>query len=66
MEKKETDRLLEKLNQMLKSSNKAISIWTNLMKDNKYPKEDCIKHIDMSNKQKEAILKLIYKYETRR
>lgn len=66
MEQKDTDKLLKKLHQMLEKSNKAISIWIELMKKDKYPKEDCLKQIDISNQQKKAILKMIKNYETRR
>lgn len=66
MTQKEKDKLLEKLNQMLEKSDKAISFWIELMKNDKYPKEDCLKQIDISNKQKESILKMIEKYETKR
>lgn len=38
MTQKEKDKLLEKLNQMLEKSDKAISIWIELMKNDKYPK----------------------------
>ena len=62
----ETGRLLDKLNQMLEKSDKAISIWTDLMEQGKYPKEDCLKHIDVSNQQKNAILKMIEMYGTKR
>ena len=66
MTQKEKEKLLEKLNQMLEKSDKAISIWVGLMENDKYPKEDCLKQINISNQQKEAILKMIEKYEARR
>ena len=62
----ETDRLLGKLNQMLEKSDKAISIWMDLMEQDKYPKEDCLKQIDISNQQKNAILKMIEMYGTKK
>jgi hypothetical protein len=65
MTQEEKDRLLEKLNQMVELSNKAITIWTNLMEQGKYPAEDCLEHINISNQQKEACLKMIRKYDTR-
>lgn len=66
MEQKDKDKLLDKLNQMLEHSNKAISIWTDLMEQGKYPKEDCLKQIDISNQQKNSILKMIEMYGTKK
>ena len=63
MKQEDKDKLLEKLNQMLEKSDKAISIWVRLMENDKYPKEDCLKQINISNQQKESILKMIEKYE---
>lgn len=65
MTQEEKDKLLEKLNQMVEHSNKAITIWTNLMEQGKYPTEDCLEHINISNQQKEACLKMIRKYDTK-
>lgn len=62
MTQEDKDKLLGKLNQMLEKSDKAISIWVGLMENDKYPKEDCLKQINISNQQKEAILKMIEKY----
>lgn len=33
------------------------------MENDKYPKEDCLKQINISNQQKESILKMIEKYD---
>lgn len=66
MTQEEKDTLLEKLNQMVEKSNKAITIWTNLMEHGKYPAEDCLKQIHINNKTKESCLKLIEKYDTKR
>ena len=66
MTREEKDKLLKKLNQMLEKSNEAISIWVRLMENDKYPKEDCLKQINISNQQKEAIIKMIEKYDTGR
>lgn len=62
MTQEETNKLLETLNQIVERCNKAITIWTNLMEQGKYPKEDCLEHINLSNQQKEACLELIRKY----
>ena len=66
MTQEDKDKLLKKLNQMLEKSNEAISIWVRLMENDKYPKEDCLKQINISNQQKEAIIKMIEKYDTGR
>jgi uncharacterized protein YeaC (DUF1315 family) len=66
MTQEDKDKLLKKLNQMVEHSNKAITIWTRLMEQGKYPPEDCLVHINLSNQQKEACLKMIRKYDTRR
>ena len=65
MTQEDKDKVLEKLNQIIELSNKAITIWTNLMEQGKYPIEDCLEHINLSNQQKEACLKMIRKYDTR-
>ncbi len=36
------------------------------MEQGKYPTEDCLEHINISNQQKEACLKIIEKYDTRK
>lgn len=64
MTQEDKDKLLEKLHQMVERSNKSITIWTRLMEQNKYPTEDCLEHINLSNKTKEAYLKMIRKYDT--
>ena len=64
MTQEEKDKLIEILNQMIERSNKSISIWTCLMEQNKYPTENCLKHININNQQKEACLKIIKEYET--
>lgn len=66
MTQEDKDKLLEKLNQMVELSNKAITIWTSLMECGKYPAEDCLKQIHINNKTKELCLKLIEEYDTRR
>lgn len=66
MTQEDKNKLLEKLNQMVECSNKAIAIWTNLMEQGKYPMENCLEHINRSNQQKEACLKMIRKYDTRK
>ena len=66
MTQEEKDKLLEKLNQMVEQSNKAITIWTNLMERAEYPAEVCLKQIYIINKTKELYLKLIEEYDTRR
>ena len=66
MTKEEKDKLIKTLNQMIERSNESISIWTRLVEQGKYPTEDCLKHINISNQQKEACLKIIKEYETRR
>ena len=66
MTQEENDKLLEKLNQMVERSNKAITIWTNLMERAEYPAEVCLKQIHIINKTKESYLKLIEEYDTRR
>lgn len=66
MTQEEIDKLLEKLNQMVERSNKAITIWTRLMEQGQYPMQDCLEHIEISNKIKESYLKLIKKYDKRR
>ena len=63
MTQEEKDKLLEKLNQMLEKSDKAISIWNRLLETNEYPEENCLKQIDINNQQKKAIIKMIKKYE---
>ena len=63
MKQEDKDKLLEKLNQMLERADKAISILVRLMENDTYPKEDCLEQIDTSNKQKEAILKMIENME---
>ena len=63
MTQEEKDKLLEKLNQMLEESDKAISIWNRLLETNEYPEEDCLKQIDINYQQKKAIIKMIKKYE---
>ena len=65
MTQEDIDKLLKKLYQMLEKSDKAISIWKNLMEQGKYPTEDCLEHINISNQQKEACLKMIRKYDTK-
>ena len=62
MTQEETNKLLETLNQIVERCNKAITIWTSLMEQGKYPKEDCLEHINLNNQQKEACLELIRKY----
>lgn len=64
MTQEDKDKLLEKLHQMVERSNQSITIWTRLMEQNKYPTEDCLEHINLSNKTKEAYLKIIRKYDT--
>ena len=66
MTQEDIDKLLKKLYQMLEKCDKAISIWKNLMEQGKYPTEDCLEHINISNQQKEACLKMIEKYDTRK
>lgn len=66
MTQEDIDKLLKKLYQMLEKCDKAISIWKNLMEQGKYPTEDCLEHINISNQQKEACLKIIRKYDTRK
>ena len=63
MTQEDKDKLLEKLNQMVELSNKAITIWTSLMECGKYPAEDCLKQIHINNETKESCLKLIEKIE---
>ena len=66
MTQEEKDKLLEKLNQMVERSNKAITIWTRLMEQGQYPMQDCLEHIEISNKTKESCLEMIKKYDTER
>lgn len=66
MTQEEKDKLIEILNQMVERSNKAITIWTNLMEQGKYPTGACLEQINISNQQKEACLKIIRKYDTER
>ena len=63
MTQEEKDRLLEKLNQMLKKCDEAISIWNRLLETNEYPEEDCLEQIDINNQQKKAIIRMIKIYE---
>ena len=66
MTQEDIDKLLKKLYQMLEKCDEAISIWKNLMEQGKYPTEDCLEHININNQQKEACLKMIRKYDTRK
>ena len=66
MTQEEIDKLIEIVNQIVERSDKAIAIWTSLMEQGKYPKKDCLEHINLSNQQKEACLKIIKECETRK
>lgn len=66
MTREEKNKLIEILNQIVERSDKAITIWTRLMEQGKYPTEDCLEHINLSNQQKEAYLKIIREYDTRK
>ena len=66
MTQEEKNKLIAKLNQMVERSNKAITIWTRLMEQGQYPMQDCLEHIEISNKTKESCLEMIKKYDTRR
>ena len=66
MTQEDIDKLLKNLYQMLEKCDKAISIWKNLMEQGKYPTEDCLEHININNQQKDACLKMIRKYDTRK
>ena len=52
MTQEEKNKLIAKLNQMVERSNKAITIWTRLMEQGQYPMQDCLEHIEISNKIK--------------
>ena len=66
MTQEEKNKLIAKLNQMVERSNKAIAFWTHLMEQGQYPMQDCLDHIEISNKTKESCLEMIKKYDTRR
>ena len=66
MTQEEKNKLITKLNQMVERSNKAITIWTRLMEQGQYPMQDCLEHIEISNKTKESCFEIIKKYDTRR
>lgn len=66
MTQEEKNKLIIKLNQMVEQSNTAITIWTRLMEQGQYPMQDCLEHIEISNKTKESCLEMIKKYDTER
>lgn len=61
---KQKDELLKNLNELLEKVNEQISIWGDLMASGKYPKDECLNHINRNAREKILIMKMIRNYVT--